>query len=71
MNLVLKNKKTSQYIEEDGGWTSEHYEARVFGTGLEASLFCLEHDIYDMEIIGEFVDRRMNFTIPVTDLRDD
>jgi len=71
MNIVLQNKKTLKYVEDIGGWTTKHHQARVFATGLEAILFCLEHDIHDMEILGEFADRRMNFAVAVTDHRND
>ena len=71
MNIVLQNKKTLKYVEDIGGWTSKHGQARVFATGLEAVLFCLEHDIHDMQILGKFADQRMNFAVPVTDHRND
>jgi len=69
MNLILRNKTTWQYVETDGRWTVEHGRARVFRSGLEAVLFCLENDIHNMEILGEFRDQRLNFAVPVTDSR--
>jgi len=70
MNILLQNKRTKHYIERDGGWTARAAQARVFGSGLEAILYCLKHHhCADMQISGEFVDVRMNFTMPVTDLR--
>ena len=71
MNIVLQNKKTLKYVEDVGGWTTKHDQARVFATGLEAILYCLEHDIHDMQILGKFADQRMNFAVPVTDHRND
>ena len=69
MNILLQNKKTLHYIEQSGGWTPRPQDARLFRTGLEAMLFCLDHDFANMQILGEFADARMNFILPVTDLR--
>jgi hypothetical protein len=49
------------------GWTDDHDEARVFNTGLEAIVFCLNHRVANMQIIGKFVDKRLDFMVPVTD----
>jgi len=69
MNILLQNKRTLHYVEGTTGWTRHAEKARVFGTGLEAIFFCLNHDIANMQILGQFADERMNFTMPVTDLR--
>ena len=58
-------------MEEGGGWTLSAEQARVFGTGLEALFYCLNCHCADMQILGEFADSRMNFTMAVTDLRGD
>jgi hypothetical protein len=71
MNILLQNKKTRDYVEQDGGRTPHAGQARVFGSGLEAILYCLNHNCSDMQISGEFTDSRMNFTVGVTDLRAD
>jgi hypothetical protein len=71
MNILLQNTKTLNYVQKGGGWTDHPESARVFGTGLEAMLFCLDHDFGNMQILGEFADTRMNFAFPVADLHDD
>ena len=71
MNILLQNKKTMSYVEWGGGWTPRAESARVFYSGLEAMVYCLNHHCADMQILGEFVDTRMNFTVPVTDHRRD
>jgi hypothetical protein len=71
MNILLQNKRTLNYVQGATGWTPDHEKARVFSTGLEAMFFCLNGRIANMQIFGEFADARMNFTIPVTDLRGD
>jgi hypothetical protein len=69
MRILLQNKTTLHYVESAAGWTAYVDKARVFGTGLEAISFCLNHQIANMQILGKFTDVRMNFTVPVTDLR--
>ena len=71
MNILLQNKRTLNYVEGTEGWTASCDKARRFGTGLEAVFFCLNHHMAHMQILGQFADQRMNFTVPVTDLRGD
>ena len=71
VNILLQNKRTLNYVEGVSGWTTKRQKARVFGTGLEALFFCFNHDIANMQIVGDFGDARVNFAIPVTDLRGD
>ena len=71
MNILLQNKRTLSYVRGPSGWTAEHEKAHVFETGLEALFFCFNRHINNMQILGEFANARMNFTIPVTDLRGD
>jgi hypothetical protein len=46
-------------------------EVHGFETGIETLFFCFGRHIHNMQILGEFANARMNFTIPVTDLRGD
>ena len=69
MNIVLQNKRTKDYVQQDGGWTARAEQARVFGSGLEALFYCLNNNCADMQISGPFTDSRLNFTMPVTNLR--
>ena len=70
MNILLQNKKTLTYLTGLSTWTMQHEKAHRFGTGMEALFFCFNRQLKNMQILGEFVNPRMNFTIPVTDLRD-
>ena len=70
MNILLQNKRTLAYVQGANGWTARHEQARVFGTGLEALFFCFNEHTANMQILGEFADRRMNFSFPVMDARD-
>jgi hypothetical protein len=69
MNILLQDKRTLHYVEGNAGWTTHAMQARVFDTGLEAIFFCFNHQIINMQILARFSDERMNFTVPVTDLR--
>ena len=71
MNILLQNKRTLNYVECRGGWTTRAEKARVFHSGLEAMVYCFNHHFADMQILGEFADARMNFTVSVTDHRGD
>ena len=71
MNILLQNKSSLKYVEWSGGWTTRTDGARVFDSGLEAMFYCFNNDCTDMQILGEFADVRMNFTVPVTNHRRD
>ena len=70
MKILLQNKKTLNYVRGVRGWTALHEQAREFRTGLEALFFCFNQHTADMQILGEFADRRMNFSFPVMDAKD-
>ena len=69
MNIVLQNKKTLSYVTDLSTWTMQHEKANLFGTGIEALFYCFNRHLKSMQILGEFVNPRFNFTIGVTDLR--
>jgi hypothetical protein len=69
MNILLQNKRTSAYVTDLSTWTTQHENARSFGTGIEALFFCFNRHLTNMQVLGEFVDPRFNFTMPVTDLK--
>ena len=71
MNILLQNKRTLQFVKGLSDWTTKREQAHVFGTGIEALFFCFNRRIANMQILANFVNARMNFTIPVTDLRGD
>ena len=71
MDILLQNKNTLRFLDDGSGWTRERAQARIFGTGMEAMSFCLHHQLANIQILGAFADRRMDFTVPVTDLRHD
>jgi hypothetical protein len=69
MNIVLQNKKTLSYVTDLSTWTRCREKAHPFGTGIEALFYCFDRHLKNMQILGEFVNPRFNFTMPVTDLR--
>ena len=70
MNILLQNIKTLTYVTDLSTRTMQREKANRFETGIEALFFCFNRQLKNMQILGEFVNPRMNFTIPVTDLRD-
>ena len=69
MNILLQNKKTLNYVTDLSTGTMQREKAHLFGTGIEALFFCFNRHLKNVQILGEFVDPRLNFTMPVTDLR--
>ena len=69
MNILLQNKKTAGYITDLSEWTNQREKAHHFETGIQALFFCFNRHLKNMQILGEFVNPRMDFTMPVTDLR--
>ena len=69
MNILLQNKKTFSYLTDLSTWTMQREKAHLFETGIQALFFCFNRHLKNMQILGEFVNPRMNFTVPVTDLR--
>jgi hypothetical protein len=69
VNILLQNKKTMSYVKGPAAWTADRAKARVFETGIEALFFCFNRHIKNMQILGDCVNARLNFTLPVTDLR--
>jgi hypothetical protein len=57
MNILLQNKKTLTYITDLSKPT------------MQALFFCFNRHLKNMQILAEFLNPRLNFTMPVTDLR--
>ena len=69
MNILLQSKRTTSYVTDLSEWTKQREEAHHFETGIQALFFCFNRHLKNMQILGEFVNPRLDFTIPVTDLR--
>jgi hypothetical protein len=69
MTILLQSKKTRDYVNQGGGWTWKQGRARVFSSGLEAIMFCLDGRFFDMQMVCAFQNRANNFTVLVTDCR--
>lgn len=69
MNILLQNRKTLTYVTDLPTETAQRDKAHRFETGIEALFFCFNRQLKNMQILGEFVNPRLDFTIPVTDLK--
>ena len=69
MNILLQNKQTLTYVTDRSTWTTQREKAHLFGTGIEALFYCFNRHLKNMQILGEFVNPRLDFTMPVTDLK--
>ena len=68
MKILLQNKKTLTYVTDLSTQTMQREQAHLFETGIQALFFCFNRHLKNMQILGEFLNPRMNFTMPVTDL---
>lgn len=69
MKILLQSKRTRDYVDQGGGWTWKQGRARVFDTGWDAIMFCLNSQVLDMQLVCVYDDLSRNFTVPVTDAR--
>jgi O-acetylhomoserine/O-acetylserine sulfhydrylase-like pyridoxal-dependent enzyme len=69
MNILLQNKKTMTYVADRSTRTLQRKKAHRFETGIEALFLRFNRQLKNLQIMGDFVEPRMNFTMPVTDLR--
>lgn len=69
MKIILQDKGNSAFIKDlEGAWTESRERAHAFSTGLEAVLFCLRHRMSNMQMVGSFVDPRLDFSVSVSDV---
>jgi hypothetical protein len=70
MKIVLQSKGSSAFVEDlDGSWTKDHERAHVFANGLEALFFCFRERMNNMQMVALFHDQRLNFSVPVANVR--
>ncbi len=70
MNIILQSKGSSAFIEDlAGAWTKDREQAHIFATGLEAVSFCFKRRLNNMQMVATFLDSRINFSVPVADVR--
>lgn len=63
MSILLQNSATSKYVESPTQWTDKLEVALQFERGPDALLFCYQHHLKHMRILGRFEDSKLNFTI--------
>ncbi len=65
MSVLLQSMQTAKYVRVTGGWTEQPEQAADFSGGTEALIYCYQHHLKDMQILGQFEDPRRNFKIPL------
>jgi hypothetical protein len=63
MIVALKSPKTGRFLKEFGGETTEITAALHFATGIEAEEYCRDHELEDSEIVYQFEDSRLDFSV--------
>ena len=67
MKILLQDKGTLEFVDGDGLRTASRDCARNFDNGNEALLFCISHHLHNIQILYEFGNARLNFTVPIND----
>lgn len=67
MSVVLQSLETLKYVEPLAGWTECPERAREFGGGTAALIYCYQHHLKNMRILGRFDDPQKNFTITLAE----
>lgn len=69
MSVLLQSMETAKYVEPLAGWTDCPEKALEFGRGTDALIYCYQHRLKNMLILGQFSDPKKNFTIPLNENR--
>ena len=65
MSILLQNAATAKFVEGPTSWTDRPDVAMHFNGSSEALLYCYEHHLRNMRILGRFDDPRKNFAISI------
>jgi len=65
MKVVIQNVLTDRYLGEKGRWVRPESEARNFCTSLQAMDFCFQNQLFEVEIVLMFEERRYDIRLNV------
>jgi len=65
MKVLIQNPLTLSYLQDSGRWTSDINAAMTFENSQSAFRFCVENDLYDVQVALKFPDQRHDVEIPV------
>lgn len=65
----MQNRQTLRYVQANAGLTRDETEAQDFGCGTDALNHCQLNRMLDMQILGIYPDKAMNFSLAVNDNR--
>jgi len=63
MIILLQNVDTLAFAGNNGDWTPDRASAREFTSGHEAVLHCVSHGLSQVQVVYEFPEPEMNFTL--------
>ena len=61
MSVLLQSMRTDKYVGDAGVWTEKPEQAHPFAD-MDAVIFCYEHHLGEMRILGRAADSQQNFT---------
>ena len=65
MKVLIQNPFTLSYLQGPGKWTSDINSALEFKDSQSAFQFCVQHDLYDLQVALKFPDGKHDVEIPV------
>ena len=65
MKIVVQNRSTSAFLNEDAKWVDGMESARGFATFVEALRFCVERGLRGADMLICFKGPRPNMRVPV------
>ena len=66
MKVLLRNRKTRDYLHGDHRWTKHRSAARVFDSTMEAVLFAVGNHTTDLEVVLTSDNSGPDVCLPVT-----
>ena len=65
MKVLIQNPLTLSFLQAPSRWTSDIDSALTFESSQSAFRFCVENDLYDVQVALKFPDQRHDVEIPV------
>ena len=65
MRILLQQKDTGLYLQNDGAWTRDAAEAMDFLSSTRAIDFCASHKISGVQLVLKFEEQHYDIVLPM------
>jgi hypothetical protein len=65
MRILLQQKDTGFYLQDDGAWTRDSAEAMDFLSSTRAIDFCAAHKISGVQLVLKFEEQHYDIVLPM------